>query len=160
MHRFKTVIYITAERACRVWHRLSAATVRLLKRCMRPFATVGIRCHHPQQCCPFGTGWRQPLLYEHLSSYEVLDMLRRSYTELTRLVRFQVLTRELQPRIPAGCIAEIRLFYAGRQVSRAYLSMIAIRRGEILTVYWLLVPQPGFGLLLAPGDRCPDGIHT
>ncbi len=133
---------------------LKAASTRLAEIYRRLFVSPWMRCHHPAQRCPYGTGWRGSLLYDHLSASGVSAIVLNSYTWLTREVVFQVRTRELQPDIPAGCIAEIRLFYARRPVSRVYLSMIGVRRNGTLTVYWLLVPPSRPALPEVPGaDR-------
>lgn len=134
----------------RAWHSLQGVVNRVSERCRRYFGVAEMSRNFlwlfgPYQYVPDEQG---PLLFEPCCSD--LRMLWSGIAMLTPSLELQMLTRTGQPQIPAGCIAEIRLLYGERLVYRVYLSMLSVRHGGILTVYWLLVPAIADALPASP----------
>ncbi len=95
-------------------------------------------------------------------------VLIRPYTKpevvLPPLYDYIVLSQQLgchtrivtgQQQIPAGCIAEFRMEYAGKLRCRVYLSMISVRRNTKTIVYWLPLPQGVSDFLLPVSSQTP-----
>lgn len=130
-----------------VWRKLSELTSLLpniYTRLFRKIYTVskGLPAPYPD-CDP-------PEVHVYILPHTKLEVVLQplyDYVTLSQQLKCRIRITEGPRQIPAGCIAEFRLEYAGKLRYRAYLSMLSVSSRTKTIFYWMLLRQDAAAFL-------------